>query len=211
MVSALLLAAALAPADGFVPLFNGKDLTGWKVYDAKNPGVWAVEDGLLVCKDKGGGWLGTERDYDNFVLRLDYRLKPGGNSGVYLRAPTSGHISRVGMEIQILDDDHPQYARLDYYQYTGSIYHVVGPRRRAVKKAGEWNTMEIRADGRLVRITLNGKTIVDADLGHYLKDPAIAKEHTGLARTTGRIGLQSHSERVEFRQIEVQELKPSSR
>ena len=193
-------------ADGFVPLFDGKGLDGWKVHDGKAE-VWAAEDGLIVCKGKGGGWLGTTRDYDNFVLRLEYRLTPGGNSGVYLRAPDTGHISRVGMEIQILDDNHPSYAKLDFYQYTGSIYHVVPPAQRAGKPAGEWNAMEIRADGRQVAVVLNGKKVVDADLDRCLKDPEVAREHTGLARKSGRVGLQSHSERVEFRNLRVKELK----
>jgi hypothetical protein len=192
-------------ADGFMPLFNGKDLTGWKTFDAKKD-VWSADEGMIVCGGDGGGWLGTEKEYANFVLRLDYRLKPAGNSGVYIRAPDKGHISRVGMEIQILDDAHPSYAKIDYYQYTGSIYHVVPPARRASKPAGEWNSMEIRADGRQVVVTLNGKKIVDADLDHCMKDPAVAKEHPGLARTTGRIGLQSHTDRVEFRNLRVKEL-----
>jgi hypothetical protein len=195
-------------ADGFVPLFNGKDLSGWKQYEGK-PDNWSLEDGRLVCAGKGGGWLGTVHDYDNFVLRLEYRLMPGGNSGVYLRAPEKGHISRVGMEIQILDDNHPRYAHLDFYQYTGSIYHVVAPTQRASKPAGQWNTLEIRAEGRQVVVILNGKKIVDADLDRCLKDPAVAREHTGLARTTGRIGLQSHSERIEFRRLRIKELKPA--
>ncbi len=192
--------------EGFVPLFNGKDLDGWQKYDAKAD-VWKVEDGMIVCTGKGGGWLGTTRDYANFVLRLQYRLTPAGNSGVYLRAPQKGHISRVGMEIQILDDHHPQYAKLDFYQYTGSIYHVVAPTQRASKPAGQWNALEIRAEGRQVVVVLNGKKIVDADLDRLLKDPAVAKEHTGLGRTTGRIGLQSHTDRVEFRNLRIKELK----
>jgi Domain of Unknown Function (DUF1080) len=193
-------------ADGFVALFNGKDLGGWKAYESK-PDNWVAEGGLLVCQGKGGGWLGTDRDYDNFVLRLEYRLKPGGNSGVYLRAPEKGHISRVGMEIQLLDDFVAEYAKLDFYQYTGSIYHVVAPTQRASKPAGEWNALEIRAEGRQVVVVLNGKKIVDADLDRCLKDPEVAKEHTGLARTSGRIGLQSHTDRVEFRNLRIKELK----
>ena len=193
-------------ADGFVALFNGTDLTGWKQYASKKE-AWAVEDGLLVCKGGGGGWLGTTRDYADFEVRLEYRLKPYGNSGVYIRAPDTGHISREGMEIQILDDHHPKYANLDFYQYTGSIYHVVAPTRRMSKKAGEWNAMAIRAEGRRVIVRLNGATIVDADLDRCLKDPAVAKEHTGLARATGKIGLQSHTDRVEFRRIRLRELQ----
>jgi hypothetical protein len=214
-LAAILLLPAALPAqplsdqekkDGFLPLFNGKDLDGWSFFDSKEPN-WIVENGLLVCTGKGSGWLGTTRDYADFELRLEYRLPPAGNSGVYLRAPTSGHISRQGMEIQLLDDDHPKYAKLNYYQYTGALYHVVAPTQRAVKPAGEWNAMTIRLQGRELIVTLNGKQLVRADLDVYLKDPAIAKEHTGLTRTTGRIGLQNHHDRVEFRNLRVKELK----
>jgi hypothetical protein len=193
-------------AEGFIPLFDGKTLDGWKVYASKKD-VWAVEDGLIVCKGEGGGWLGTTRDYASFELRLEYRLRPGGNSGVYIRAPETGQISRAGMEIQILDDFAPQYAKLDFYQYTGSIYHVVPPTQRASKPAGQWNTLTIRADGRNVIVILNGKKIVDADLDRAMKDAEVAKEHPGLARASGRIGLQSHTDRVEFRNLWIKELK----
>jgi hypothetical protein len=196
-------------AEGFVPLFNGKDLGGWKQFAGKGKN-WSASDGMIVCSGKGGGWLGTERDYDNFILRLDYKLSPGGNSGVYIRAPETGHISRVGMEIQLLDDNHPSYAKIDFYQYTGSIYHVVPPTRRAGKSAGQWNSLEIRAEGRRVVVVLNGIKIVDADLDHYLRDPAIAREHTGLKRPGGRIGLQSHTDRVEFRNLRIKILPKSA-
>jgi hypothetical protein len=206
LLTLLLTDTPARDGEGFVPLFNGRDLSGWKKYAAKAD-VWAVQDGLLVCKGMGGGWLGTNRDYADFVLRLEYRLAPGGNSGVYLRAPEKGHISRVGMEIQILDDNAPQYARLDFYQYTGSIYHVVAPTQRAGKPAGEWNELEIRAVGRKVVVILNKKKIVDADLDRILQDPGVASEHTGLARSSGRIGVQSHSERVEFRKLRIKEVR----
>jgi hypothetical protein len=202
--------AALDKDNGTIKLFNGKDLTGWKRYDSKQD-VWKVEDGLLVCTGKGGGWLGTERAHANFVLRLEYRLTPGGNSGVYIRAPETGHISRVGMEIQVLDDpwykDEKNYKGIKPAQLTGAVYGVVPPSRDAVKPAGQWNLMEIRADGRRVVVVLNGKPVVDADLDRALKDRAVAKEHPGLARASGKIGLQSHSERVEFRNIRIKDLK----
>ncbi len=210
LLAILLTFGAPADADdkevGFVPLFNGTDLAGWKQYASKK-NVWSVEQGVLVCQGNGGGWLGTERDYADFELRLEYKLTPAGNSGVYIRAPREGHISRVGMEIQILDDFHPKYAKLDFYQYTGSIYHVVPPARRTSKPAGQWNAMTIRARGPEVQVALNGVTIVDANLERSRKNAAVAKEHPGLARTTGLVGLQSHTDRVEFRNIRIKELK----
>ncbi len=194
-------------SDGFVPLFNGKDLAGWKNYEPKKNDIWSVESEMIVCSGEGGGWLGTEKDYANFVVRLEFRLKPGGNSGVYLRAPEKGWISRVGMEVQILDDGDKKYASVERWQNSGAIYHVVGPKELASKPAGEWNTIEIRADKRQVVVILNDKKIVDADLDECLKDEKIEKEHPGLKRTEGKIGLQSHSERVEFRNLRIKELK----
>jgi hypothetical protein len=191
-------------AEGFVPLFNGKTLDGWKQFDGK--AVWSADDGMIVCSGKGGGWLGTSRQYDNFIVRLEYRLKPAGNSGVYIRAPDRGHISRVGMEIQLLDDNHRSYAKLAPHQYTGSIYHVVPPTKRTGKPAGQWNAIEIQADGRRVVVVLNGSKIVDADLDRCLLDAAVAKEHPGLKRTAGHIGLQSHTDRVEFRNLRIKAL-----
>src|SRR6476646_9555231 len=86
---------------GFVPLFNGKDLAGWRVVRGRER-AWGVEEGHLVCLGEGGGsWLGTARPYADFVLRLEFRLTPESNSGVYLRAPADhSHISRTGLEIQ---------------------------------------------------------------------------------------------------------------
>jgi hypothetical protein len=195
-------------ADGFAPFFNGKDLTGWKILQSKEDKNWIAEDKLIVCTGKGGGWLGTEKEYADFELRLEYKLPPAGNSGIYLRAPDEGQISRVGMEIQILDEDHPQYqGKIQDYQRTGALYHVVAPSQKAIKPAGEWNEMTIRLQGRKLDVFVNGKPVVKTDLDECLKDQAIAKEHPGLTRTKGRIGLQNHSSRVEYRNLRIKELK----
>src|SRR5215211_5057392 len=106
VVGLALVPSGVVPAQkngqGLAPLFNGKDLFGWKQFAGK-AGVWVVENGMIVCTGDGGGWLGTEKEYANFELQLEYKLKEGGNSGVYIRAPKTGHISRVGIEIQLLD------------------------------------------------------------------------------------------------------------
>ncbi|MCS7017354.1 MAG: DUF1080 domain-containing protein, partial [Gemmatales bacterium] len=84
---------------GWVALFNGKDLTGWKTFQGKLD-VWGVEDGILYCKGGGGGWLMTEKQYGDFELRLEFRLPKMGNSGVALRASLKGNPAYEGMEIQ---------------------------------------------------------------------------------------------------------------
>src|SRR5437868_10318815 len=93
---------AEAPA-GFEPLFNGKDLSGWKVHAGKMD-VWGADKGLLFVDGRGGGWLMTEKQYSDFELRLEFKVPVKGNSGVALRAPLMGDPAYQGMEIQILDD-----------------------------------------------------------------------------------------------------------
>jgi 3-keto-disaccharide hydrolase len=188
---------------GFTPLFNGKDLSGWKVLNGKMD-VWGADKGILFVDGKGGGWLMTEKEYGDFELRLEFKMPKMGNSGVALRAPLQGDPAYQGMEIQLLDDEN--YKGLKPTQYTGSIYDVVAPSKRVTKAAGEWQKMRIVAKGRQIMVELNGEKIVDANLDEY-KDRAKADPekklaaHPGLLRTTGHLGLQSHDGRVEFRQL----------
>ncbi len=188
---------------GFSPLFDGKSLTGWTVVGGK-AAAWGVDDGCLISFGDGGGWLSTSKDYADFDLRLDFRLTPESNSGIYLRAPAdTSHISRTGMEIQLLDETHPRYKDIKNWQRTGAIYHVTAPEPGHLKPTGEWNSLEIRAEGAHVVIRLNGAKVVDDKIDAH---PELDKEHTGLKRKSGRLGLQSHNGRVEFRNIRVKEL-----
>ena len=184
------------------PLFNGKDLTGWEIIDGRE-GSWHVEDNILYTQGAGGGWLSTTEQYGNFRLSLEFRVPPGGNSGVFLRAPHQGNPAYRGMEIQVLDDYAEQYATLQPWQYTGSVYAVEAPLKRASKNANEWQRMEILCDGPRVRVTLNGTVIVNTNL---IKHMDKTDEHPGLKRRRGYIGLQNHSTRVDYRNIRIQEL-----
>jgi hypothetical protein len=194
-----------APA-GFQALFNGKDLTGWQVIGRRKD-VWGVDRGLIYVKGSGGGWLMTDKEYSDFELRLGYKVPVQGNSGVAIRSPLDGRPSWTGMEIQILDD--PWYLNPKNYkeglkrtQLTGSIYGVVPPSKEAIKPAGEWNAMRITARGRRVTVEINGTKVVDANLDDY-KQEEVLKDHPGILRTTGHLGLQSHDGRVEFRDVYV--------
>ena len=189
---------------GFKPLFDGKTLNGWQIIGKVGDG-YIVKDGLLVCPKGGGGKLFTKQEYSNFILRFEYKLEPGGNNGVGLRAPLEGDAAYVGMESQILDDDAPQYANLEPGQYHGSIYKVLPAKRGAPKKAGEWNTEEIVCDGRHVKVTVNGKVIVDGNLDD-VKDEKTLAEHPGMQRTKGYLGFLGHDAYVEFRNIRIKTL-----
>ncbi len=189
---------------GFVPLFDGNTLTGWTLINGKGPG-YIVRDGLVVCPKEGGGNLYTEREYSDFVLRLEFRTEPGGNNGIGIRAPLQGTASEVGMEIQILDDNDPKYANLLPGQYCGSVYKVAPAKRGFVKPAGEWNQMEIAATGPNIAVTLNGEKITQVNLGE-VTDPQVLAEHPGIRRTSGHIGFLGHGSLVEFRNIRLKDL-----
>jgi len=184
-------------------LFSGEDLKGWKIIDGKE-GNWSVKDGILFTTGEGGGWLSTDREYDNFQLDLDFRVSEGGNSGVFLRSPRQGDPAYTGMEIQVLDDYAAEYAKLRPWQYCGSVYGIQAPSVRATKKAGEWQHYTIVAEGPRVKITLNNQLIVDADLISHMDQET---SHPGLKRRSGYIGLQCHSSKVEYRNITIKELE----
>jgi hypothetical protein len=108
------------------------------------------------------------------------------------------------MEIQILDDPAPEYKNIRPGQHTGSIYDVVPSSKQPSKPVGEWNQYRITAKGRQITVELNGEKIVDANLDDY-KDHA--EKHPGILRTAGCIGLQSHTDRVEFKNIFLKVIK----
>ncbi len=198
---------ASAAEKGFKSLFNGKDLTGWTLIKGHGKG-YLVEKEVLVCPEDGGGNLFTEKEYSNFVLRLDWRLWDGGNNGVGIRAPLEGDAAYVGMEIQILDEASEKYkkgAGLKPTQMTGSVYDVFAAKSGHVKRDGTWNTYEIAAKGSKIKVTLNDIVITDVDLD-TVKDEAVLKKHPGLARKSGHIGFLGHGTRVEFRAIRIKEL-----
>lgn len=196
---------------GFTPLFDGKTLKGWRGSDAKKPLTgYEVKDGVLICLKSGGGNIYTEKEYANFVFRFEFKLEPGANNGVGLRAPTSGDAAYVGMECQILDDSAPGYKdKLKPYQYHGSIYGVAPAKRGHLKTVGEWNSEEITCDGRNIKVVLNGETIVDVDLDKVAPGGKTVDggNHPGLKREKGHLGFLGHGARIEFRNLRIKELK----
>lgn len=196
------LLAKHGPA-GFEPVFNGTDFTGW----AGPIENYEVADGAIVCRPKKGGNIYTEKQFGDFVARLEYKVPPGGNNGLALRYPGgNAHAATQAMcELQILDDDHPRYAKLDPRQFNGSAYGMVAPHRGFTRPAGEWNFLEVTAVGHTLRVELNGTRILDTDLSKVttFKDD---QPHPGKDRLTGHFGFCGHNDPVAFRNIRVKPL-----
>lgn len=193
----------------FVPLFNGQDFTGWSMAEQFGE-RYRIENGTLICPAGARGRLMTEQQYQDFILRLEFKLSPGANNGIALRAPMFAQASRFGMEVQLLDDNAPEYQNLRPTQYCGSIYSIYPAKRGAVKKPGEWNRMEITCKGRTVKVVLNGKTVVDVNL-NLIKDAGLMMDRPGFLRNQGYIGFIGHTNRVDFRRIELKELPVTER
>ena len=194
----------------FQKLYNGTNLDGWEVFQG-DLGAWEASGELLSCVKEGGGWLKTKKAYSDFVLRLEFKIPAGGNSGVGIRVPPEGNVHQAGMEIQILDDDAPAHKDLKPAQYTGSLYYQAAAKRGGSKPTGEWNTFEVTCAGQHVKIVLNGQVINDVQLDKFTEAES-PKDYTPLADRpqVGAIALQSHGSRVDFRKIEVQELTQKS-
>ncbi len=193
-----------ADEEGFVSLFDGKTLNGWQ-----GPAEdYEAVDGILVCKKSAHAALYTDHEYGDFILRLEYRLEPGGNNGVGIRAAISDKLppAVTGMEIQILDDSFPEYQSLVPEQFNGSVYGAAAAQRGHMKPLGEWNAMEIEAKGSRIRVTLNGTQILDIDMDTIGQVKMHGYDFVGLHNKSGHIAICGHDHRVEFRNLRIKEL-----
>jgi len=192
-------------AEGFVLLFNGKNLDGW----TGNKINHVIEDGTIAIRPELGGHgnLYTEKEYTNFNFRLEFKLTPGANNGLGIRTPLEGNAAYLGMEFQVLDNTAPVYANLEPYQYHGSVYGVIPARRGFLRPVGEWNEQEVIVDGTKIKIVLNGTTIVDGDIADSISNGTLdGKDHPGLKRKTGHIGFLGHGSVLWFRNIRIKDL-----
>lgn len=189
--------------DGFVALFNGKDMNGWEGAADK----YIVKNGVMISPKGGGGNLYTGKEYSNFVFRFEFKLQSNANNGVGIRCERGKDAAYHGMEIQILDNNGPSYKNLKPYQYHGSVYGVSPARRGQMMPLGEWNTEEIVADGNRIKVSLNGHVLVDTDIEKVGKPKtADGRNHPGLFNKSGYIGFLGHGHLIEFRNIQIKEL-----
>lgn len=189
-------------ADGFTSKFNGKDLTGWMGATDN----YEVVEGAIRCKAGHGGLLYTSEEYSNFVVRLEFQVPPGGNNGLAIRTPGTGDPAYAAMcELQVLDSEHPKYAKLDPRQYHGSAYGMAAAQRGFLRPAGEWNFQEVTVDGSQIRVELNGNVILNADLATITEFMANSP-HPGKDRKSGYFGFAGHNDPVSFRSIQIKSL-----
>lgn len=182
----------------FVPMFNGKDLSGWNT-----TGNWIVEeDNVITLKPRPGeqGWqrygdyLTTERKYGNFILELEFKFEENGNSGVFLRVGDPKDQVENGIEVQILDTHGKENVGP---HDCGGVINTAAPSKNMVKPAGEWNRYRITVIDNRLKVVLNGEQIIDLDLSESaMKDRP----------SEGYISFQDEAKRVWYRNVRIKEL-----
>ncbi|HLU90069.1 MAG TPA: DUF1080 domain-containing protein, partial [Cyclobacteriaceae bacterium] len=191
--------------EGFEVLFDGSSLDKW----TGNKTDYVVENGeIVIYPDRGGkGNLFTQEEFSDFIFRFEFKLTPGANNGLGIRAPLTGDAAYAGMELQILDNTAEIYKNLEEYQFHGSLYGIAAAKKGHLKPVGEWNYQEVRVEDDRIQVILNGTTILDTDISGPRKSGTLDKrEHPGLSRKSGHIGFLGHGDIVYFRNIRVKDL-----
>jgi WD40 repeat protein len=221
VLAAVVLVAASARTaeplseDGFQPIFDGRSFAGWQVEGSETE-HWSIADGCIVAAGndyRTRGYLITDRDYADFVLRLEFNLDPQAGSAIAIRGVVG---ERMPLQNRSSIFDHPLFKLIDspnpqqtgtchWIKADGSVGMNLKPDQAAMlNPAGSWNTLELEVRGRSLRASVNGKRVLDAttDAGATL-DGGL---HPALDRKQGRIGLQKHTGTVRFRNIRVKHL-----
>ena len=214
------VAAAVETGErGFVALFNGKDLTGWKTAPTSR---WVVDQGTLTLKDRSDAkehnleYLWTEKAYGDFVLDLEFKIPERANSGVFLRTSNLKDPVYTGIEIQVCNS----YGRKQLRRggTAGAVYDCLAPTKNAVKKPGEWNRLRVICRDNKIGVVLNKQRVIDMDLDRWTqpnKNPDGTKNKFPTAlkdfARNGHVGLQDHGLPVWYRNVRIRELKSPSK
>ena len=203
-------AAARPQASTWKPLFNGKDLTGWKHV---GPGNMTVEDGFIRTHGGMGLLYWTGGKLSNCRIRVAYKMRDfNDNSGVFIRIPLEPHEEwmpvHYGYEVQIVNQ--PEDSKEDEYHVSGTLYSLTKPKARPGKPGPEWNTMLITLDGPRTIVVLNDVTVTDYTEGQPVPERKFNFEpQRGRRPDEGYMGLQNHSDNdiVFFKEVAIKPLK----
>lgn len=187
-----------------VPLFNGKDFTGWGGAGKMEQNGYVVKDGVIESTPQCRVLM-TDRDYTDYVLEFEFKLGPGSNNGLGIHYPGEGDGAYTGMELQILDNTAEQYKNLEEYQFHGSLYTLAAAKRGFLKDVGEWNQQKVTVNGANLMVELNGTVILEANLDELNKSHP---DHQGAKRRSGRIAFLGHGDVVSFRNLSIDEGVP---
>ena len=200
--------------DGFTLLFDGTTTNGWHTYLNNTSVGWYVNNGALQVDTLAAkhGDLVTDKEYTNFELKLDWKIPVGGNSGVIFSIHEDSAYDATyltGMEMQVLDDIKAEDNKRPNH-LAGSLYDMIAPSHPA-KPAGEWNSIIIRKVNGHITLFMNGKQVVETQIGspewNELIQKSKFKNWKGFAQyPTGHIALQYHGAAVAFRNIRIKEL-----
>jgi len=191
--------------EGFKALFDGITMDHWK----GNNTDYVVEEGTITMRPSGnsGGNLYSKDTFENFILRFEFLLEPAGNNGLGIRHDfTEAGSGYKGMELQILDNNHPKYSKLEESQYHGSVYKIIPAKRGFLKPSGQWNYQEVRAQGDHIQVILNGEMILD---GHLKEATAAMKEGTFMKEVlnkSGHLAFLGHGSVVKFKNLRIKRL-----
>ncbi len=193
--------------EGYKILFDGRNMDNWK----GNTQAYVVRDGNIVMDPKveEAGNLYSKDVFDDFVLRFEFWLSPEGNNGLGIRQDyvTDKKAMYSGMELQILDNEHPKYANLEPGQYHGSVYKILPAKRGFLKPAGEWNYQEVIAKGDHIQVILNGEKILDGHLNEATAKMDPASFQKAVLNPSGHLAFLGHGSVVKFRNIRIKKLK----
>ncbi len=173
------------------------------------PGSWKLLDGVLTFGGKGYIW--TKERYGDFVLDCEFKISPGGNSGIFFRTADLKDPVQTGVEMQIYDTPHSQQPLKND---CGALYDLLAPASYAEKAAGEWNHVIITCNDNFISVTLNGVNIIEnMDIDRW-DTPGKNPDGTGNKfkkalkdfSREGHIGLQDHGDPVWFRSVKIKEL-----
>jgi hypothetical protein len=199
-------------AQGFQLLFDGQTLGGWHTYLKDSATGWQAEGGVLSSPG-GTGDLVSNQEYDHFELRFDWKIGPGGNSGVFyyvLEDPKYKSTYESGPEYQLIDDQGYKDPLKDV-QKSGANYDMQPPSQLAAKPPGEWNAGRIVVDNGQVEHWLNDTKVVAYTYGDEAWKKAVAaskfaKWPYATPHPKGKLALQDHGDPVSFKNVRIKVL-----